>query len=485
MRNCHSGKRGNVFERNDTVPRPLHFSEPSPIQIDSVSSAGATTIPRDARRSLFVYNLFFPLVFIALLPGFMVRMLRRGGFRKYFGERFARYDADKRRRLQSGPRIWIHSISVGETLVALKLARVLREQDPSLHVTISVTTSTGFAIAMNAREPWSDVIYNPLDTRSIVVTALDAIRPSQLIFVEGEIWPNLLGECVRRGIAASLVDARLSPRSEARFRQFHRWTGPIFRLLQRIHVTQTDDIARWVALGVDPTRIRHVGSIKFDDPLVTSSSCADEFRALLRGQAMPDEAPIVLGGSTWEPEEVTLAQVTTALRKKFPALLLIVVPRHVERTPDILRKLAAAGVRAMRRSELERGAPTKPPHGSPGFDVLVVDTTGELRDWYELATIVFVGKSLVAHGGQNPAEPAALGKSILFGPHMENFTALAAHLVRERAAVQVTGAIDLQREIEYLLENEAMRKERGERAKAALAPHRGATRRTAALLLGR
>jgi 3-deoxy-D-manno-octulosonic-acid transferase len=450
-----------------------------------VSSASATTIPRDAGRSLFVYNLFFPLVFIALLPGFMLRMLRRGGFRKYFGERFARYDEEKRSRLQNGPRIWIHSISVGETLVALKLARALHEQDPLSHVAISVTTSTGFAIAMNARESWSDVIYNPLDTRSIVAAALDAIRPLQLIFVEGEIWPNLLAECVRRGIPTSLVDARLSPRSEARFRRFHRWTSPIFRLLERIHVTQRDDIERWVALGIDPTRIRQVGSIKFDDPLVTSSSCADEFRTLLRGRAIADEAPIVIGGSTWDPEEATLAQVTAALRKRFPALLLIVVPRHVERTADILRKLAAAGVRAMRRTELGRSTPTNSPRDSAAFDVLVVDTTGELRDWYELGTIVFVGKSLVAHGGQNPAEPAALGKPILFGPHMENFAALAEHLMRERAAVQVTGEIELRREIESLLENEAMRRERGERAKAALAPHRGATRRTAALLLGR
>jgi 3-deoxy-D-manno-octulosonic-acid transferase len=255
--------------------------------------------------------------------------------------------------------------------------------------------------------------------------------------------------------------------------------------LERIHVTQSDDIERWVALGIDPTRIRQVGSIKFDDPLVTSSSCADEFRTLLRGRAIADEAPIVIGGSTWDPEEATLAQVTAALRKRFPALLLIVVPRHVERTADILRKLAAAGVRAMRRTELGRSTPTNSPRDSAAFDVLVVDTTGELRDWYELGTIVFVGKSLVAHGGQNPAEPAALGKPILFGPHMENFAALAEHLMRERAAVQVTGEIELRREIESLLENEAMRRERGERAKAALAPHRGATRRTAALLLGR
>jgi 3-deoxy-D-manno-octulosonic-acid transferase len=449
---------------------------------NNAESSISAALPGDARASLRLYNLLFPLVFLGLLPGIAMRMARRGGFREHFGERLGRYSPGKVARFRAGQWTWIHSISVGETLVALKLARALHAQDPSLQIVISVTTSTGFALATNGREPWMEVIYNPLDTRAIVVATLDLIRPDQLIFVEGELWPNLLGECWRRHIRTSVVDARLSPRSERRFRRFQRWIAPLLRLLDAVHVTAREEIARWVALGVDAARVHHVGSIKFDDPPAPPESPrADQFRALLLAHGIPANAPILLGGSTWPPEERVLAEITAALRDKFPHLCLIVVPRHVERAPEILRELSTTPLRVVRRRTLRETA-TKSDAVAP-FDVLLVDTTGELRDWYQLATIVFVGKSLEAHGGQNPAEPAALGKVVVFGPHMENFAAVAAKLVSENAALQVPDATGLRGTIAHLLEAPDERAERGKRAMAALSAHRGAAERAATLLL--
>ncbi|HEX5175775.1 MAG TPA: glycosyltransferase N-terminal domain-containing protein, partial [Chthoniobacteraceae bacterium] len=367
------------------------------------------------------------------------------------------------------------------TLVALKLARALQAQKPASQIVISVTTSTGFALARTQCEPWMEVIYNPLDTAAIVNAALASIRPAQLIFVEGELWPNLLVECSRRQIPTSVVDARLSPRSERRFRRFKRWISPVLRLLNAIHVTDEEEAQRWLGLGVDPARVHRVGSIKFDEPPVRESTRAHQFRALLEAHGVAPDAPILLGGSTWDPEESVLAGIASGLRAKFPGLCLIIVPRHVERTPEIVRKLSNDGHRVVRRSTLTDATAGSP--AAPRLNTLLVDTTGELRDWYELATIAFVGKSLRAHGGQNPAEPAALGKPILFGPHMENFAALAGKLVRDQGAEQVANATDLHRAIQHLLESPDERTRRGGCAMAAVSAHRGAAARSAALLL--
>jgi 3-deoxy-D-manno-octulosonic-acid transferase len=438
-------------------------------------------LPPDARRALRIYNFFFPLVFLALLPGFLVRMFRRGGFREKFGQRLGRYTAEDLVRFRSREWLWIHSISVGETFVALKLAHALHELDPTIGILLSTTTSTGFAEACKAASEWLEPIYNPIDARSIVRRALDALRPRQIILIEGEAWPNLVAECVRRGVSVSLVNARLSPRSERRFRKFRALTGPIFRLLDRICVPEPEDVARWQNLGADAARVTCTGSIKFDNPAATNPSRADEFRALLDPLGVTSETPIIVAGSTWAPEEKTLAALLPELRRDFPGCFLILVPRHVERCAEIQRELDALPLRVIRRSLLPLPLPKN-------AEVLLVDTTGELRDWYALATIVFIGKSLpgIAQiGGQNPAEAAVLGKPIVFGPHMENFAALVAHLHAHSAAEQVPDTASLASRLRVLLADPAHRAALGQQARIALAAHAGATARTTALLLAR
>ncbi len=437
-------------------------------------------IPANARRVLLLYRLLFPFVFLALLPGVLLRMWRRGGFQKKFAQRLGRYSAADRVRFASREWIWIHSISVGETLVALKLARALHEREPTIGVLLSTTTTTGFAEAGKSASEWLEPIYNPLDGRSIVRRALDILRPRQLVLIEGEVWPNLVAECTERGIPVALAGARLSPRSERRFRKFRAFTGPIFRLLDRICVAEPEDVGRWQSLGVPGERIHCVGSIKFDDPGSAPPREA-ECRAILAKLGLPETAPIVVAGSTWAPEEQTLARALTELRREFPDLFLILVPRHIERTDAILRDLAPLGLCIARRSTLPVwGAKVERP------DLLIVDATGELRDWYSVATITYVGKSLAGVsevGGQNPAEPALLGKPVVFGPHMENFAAVVALLLRARAALQLPEASALVPEFTNLLREPESRNRMGEAARRALGTHRGATARTAELIL--
>ena len=431
-------------------------------------------IPADARRSLRLYNLFFPFVFLLLLPGFLLRLRRRGNFRDGFGQRLGRYSANFRHRLSQARPIWIHSISVGETLGALKLARQLHSSDPQTRIVLSATTSTGLALIREAAAEWLEPIYNPVDFLPIIRRALDTLRPAQIIFIEGEAWPNLLAESRRRGIPATLVNARLSPRSERRFGRFRALTGPLFRLLDLIAVPEPNDIPRWESLGVARDRLRVTGNLKFDYALPTATREA-EFRALAAPLGVNDSTPVIVAGSTFDGEEKILASLLVELRRKYPRLVLILVPRHVERTAAVLRDLAPFNLRIAQRSVLPFSAPNP-------CDILLVDTTGELRDWYHLATVVFIGKSLTAEGGQNPAEAIILGKPVLFGPHMENFATLTSHLLAQDAAIQVPTATALSTTLDTLLADEPRRIALGARAREALTDHQGATERTAALL---
>ena len=433
-------------------------------------------LPADARRSLFIYNLFFPLVFVALLPGFLLRMLRRGGYREKFRQRFGRYSPEERARLARGEWIWLHSISVGETLLALKLARQIREREPGKCIALSVTTSTGFAVAQPHANDWLEIIYNPLDAPWIVRAALDAVRPVRLIFIEA-IWPNLLAAAQRRGLPVTFLP-RLSPRSAARFRRARFFTGPIFRLLDALAAAEPEDREAWQALGVDPARLHVTGNAKFDAAAPTGGRTA-EFRALLRDLGVPDDAPILLGGSTFPGEERILADALRELRARWPALFLILVPRHVERAAAILAELEPTGLRLAVRSRLStRNQKTET------SDALLVDTTGELRDWYALATVVFMGKSLTATGGQNPVEPVLAGRPVIFGPHMENFAPIVARWLAGDAAVQVRDAAELRAQLATLFADAPRRAQLAERARAIAAIHSGATERAVGVLLG-
>lgn len=428
-------------------------------------------MPPDARRSLRIYNVFFPLVFLAMLPGFLLRMARRGGFREKFAQRLARFSPADRARLASREWFWIHSISVGETFVALKLARALHALDPQLGIVISVTTSTGFAEARKAAADWLEVIYNPLDFAPIARRTLRLLRPRQLVFIEA-VWPNLLAQAAQQRIPTAFIP-RVSPRSERRFRRFRALTGPIFRLIDRICVAEPADIDRWESLGAARERVTCTGSIKLDQSGAAPAREA-EFRALIAPLGVDAQTPIVVAGSTWAPEEKMLADLLPALRREVPGLFLILVPRHVERTGEILAQLAPSGLHIVRRSHLPEPLPMR-------ADILLVDATGELRDWYALASVVFVGKSMPGvseTGGQNPGEPAMLAKPLVFGPHMENFASLSASLFAAGAAVAAGSESELQHALLRLLAAPA----RNDRARDLLLPHAGAAGRTAALL---
>ena len=416
-----------------------------------------------------LYNLAFPFVLLALLPGFLFRMLKRGKYRHKFGQRFAIYSPRVRQKLSRGGWTWVHAVSVGEVMIALKLIREMKNHDPQLPVVLSTTTSTGFALASKEKGEHLETIYNPIDFFWTATRAVRLIRPRRLILVEAEVWPNLTAEAKARGATLALVNARLSKRSESRYRMIRPLASAIFNQLDLLCVQEPADAKRWESLGVDARKILCTGSIKFDDQ-ADGSRASRNFRRILAELGVEESAPVILAGSTHSGEERLIGEIVIRLKRDFPNLFFIAVPRHAERWKEVREQLDQIGLRVALRAG-EGRAPENP-------DTLLVNTTGELRDWYDQATVVFVGKSLTAHGGQNPAEAVAAGKAVVFGPNMENFSSLAAQLVREGGASQVSNAAGLEQKLRELLSHAEKRVELAANAARCLEDHHGATART-------
>ena len=420
----------------------------------------------------FLYNVVFPMAVLLMLPSFLMRMIRRGKYRHKFGQRFGIYSPGVRERIAGTDRVWLHAVSVGEVNIALKLIQALRDADPSLVFILSTTTSTGFKLAASRKSPWLEPIYNPLDFLPVVRRVMQTIRPRALILVEAEVWPNVVCEARRLGAKAVLVNARLSPRSEKRFRAARMIAAPLFNQLDALYLQEPEDIARWTSLGVRQDKLHVTGSIKFDDSAAAARPIRN-FRPVLDALGVPVDAPVLLGGSTFEGEEEILARVFLQLRKSRPDLFLILVPRHHERGDAVARQMERLGLKVARRTQSDQ-------HTRP--DVLLVDTTGELVSWYLCATVVFMGKSLCDRGGQNPAEPLAAGVPVVFGPHMRNFASLVQGLLRNQAAMEISDEATLQVAVESLLSSPEKRNAMVRRGVKCLEIHRGATDRTVSLL---
>lgn len=446
---------------------------------------------------LLLYNLLYPPALLFMAPSALRKMKARGGKWSDFRQRLGFFDGATRKKIQAlaAPRgrWWIHAVSVGEIGVASKLIHELlnRKFEERPGVVLSTTTPTGHAEArkLAANFPESvQVIYNPLDLWFGVRRCLNLIKPDRLVLVEAEVWPNLVAAACRRNIEVSLVNARLSPRSERRYQRVLPWVRPIFSMLSRVFVQEPADVARWEKLGVARDGIVHSGSIKYDtagqrEPLEQAARLGGMLREI--GWS-PDE-PVLLAASTHAGEEAAIAAVFDRLRKSLVRLHLILVPRHAERAVEVLAELEASGFRVIRRSNLGLGQHasriTDDRSGIMGPDILLVDATGELRAWQHHATAVVMGKSFLGIGGQNPAEAIMAGKPVLFGPHMENFSSLVRQLLAAGGAVQVADFAELERKLADLLQQPGAAAQLAAVGAEALRVHEGATARTVSALL--
>lgn len=427
------------------------------------------------RFVLLIYNSLLPLALLWLLPSSLLKMRKRGGYGQNFWQRLGCFSAEIKARLASGPRpIWLHAVSVGEVGVARKLIKEMLRLAPERRMVLSTTTSTGYAVAVKDLPEQVTVIYSPVDFLWVVRRVLKLVRPEMLVFVEAEVWPNLTCLAKRQGVKLCLANARLSPRSGRRYAKFKWFVEPIFFLLDQVCVQFPDGVDRWRAIGARSEAIVLTGSVKYDEP-ATKPGRAAELRAVAERCWPGGWSHVILGASTFPQEEVLLGKVWLELREEWPQLKLILVPRHVERAGGVVVELNALGLKTVRRTAAE--VPEEEP------DVLLVDTTGELRDWQQLPDVVVMGKSFYANGGQNPVEAIAAGTPVLTGPKMENFSLVMKLLLDAKALRQLDGPEALCAAVRNVLRNPQEARLGPVRGQQALAPHRGAAKRTASLVL--
>ncbi len=424
-----------------------------------------------------LYNLLFPVFFLVSAPYYFWKMWRRGGWQRGFGERFGRLEAGKLQALSGAKVLWLHAVSVGEVNVSLQLIAALRPRLAGWRFLVSTTTSTGMG-ELEKKLP-ADVqrLYYPVDFPWSVSRALDTVRPAAVVLVEAEFWPNFLWQVRARGLPVFLANARVSDKSFRGYRRGAFLFRELFGNFAAVGAQNDADAARLRELGCRPNAIHVTGNAKFDAATPTGGETLD-VPALLRPLGVPDDAQLLVAGSTHAGEEILLARMLLRLRERFPKLFLVLVPRHFERTAAVVEELRPTGIRLALRTELADGKVSAP--GS--VDGLLVNTTGELRHFYRHATVVFVGKSLTAEGGQNPIEPGALGKAMLFGPHMENFRPIAAEFIACDGAVQVPDAAALEAAFATLLSDPARRDQLGANALGVVRRNEGAADRTAEMI---
>lgn len=425
-----------------------------------------------------LYNILFTIGFILSSPYYFMRMRRRGSWREGFAERFGRYDTKLKQAITNRDTIWMHAVSVGEVNVCTQLIRALEPRLPNLKIIVSTTTTTGMGELRSKLPNHISKIYYPIDRRLYVNRALASLRPLAIVLVEAEIWPNFLWRAQRLGIPVFLVNARLSDHSYRGYRRFRLLFRPIFAMLAGVGAQNEADAAKLRQLGCRPEAVRIVGSLKFDAAKLDERRLLD-VPALLRKAGMRPGARLLVGGSTHAGEEAILAEQFLRLRLRFPDLFLVLVPRHFERSREVGREVAARGLKCVYRTEVMAHTRLKPGE----VDCLIVNSTGELKYFYEHATVIFVGKSLTAEGGQNPIEPGALGKAMVFGPNMQNFAEVVRSFLQHRGAVQVRDAAELERELGELLADKARREQLGRNALEVVHENLGAVIRTVDMIV--
>lgn len=354
----------------------------------------------------------------------------------------------------AGRLVWVHAASVGEALSALPLIERLLALHPDLRALVTTGTLSSARILAGRLPARALHQFAPLDRPQWVRRFLDHWRPDMAIWIESELWPNLLMETARRGVPMALVNARLSARS------FHRW-----RLAPRGMATllgcfrvilARDETSAGFLRRLGAARTRCIGDLKQTaEPLTADAAELAQLRAAI------GERPLWLAASTHRGEEAAVMQTQQFLRAQFPTLLGVIAPRHAERGSEIAKLLSAGGLSVARRAEQQLP--------DSGTDIYLADTMGEMGLWYQLAPIAFVGGSLARHGGQNPLEPARLGCAILHGPHIGNFAESYAALDAAGAAQPVADPATLAAAVAALLSNPGLARARGEAAKACAA----------------
>ena len=420
----------------------------------------------------------YTLTFYLALPLIVLRLLYRAwkspAYAQRWNERFGLFKAP----VGSQQSIWLHTVSVGESIAAAPLVRKLLTTLPDHRIVITTMTPTG---SEQVQKLYADEIqsgrvfhvYVPYDLPDAISRFLKRTRPELAIFMETELWPNTVAACHKRGIPTLLTNARLSARSAKGYARFGSLTRTMLQQLSFVAAQTDDDAKRFIALGFPEDRLQVTGTLKYD--ITVSQELKANVSALrqewLTGRS--EQARILIAASTHKGEDEQILEAFRQLRKTLPELLLILVPRHPERFQSVHELLERQGWKSVKRSSGE--------NITPETDVLLGDTMGELMLLYGTTDVAFVGGSLVEHGGHNPLEPAALDIPVLSGPHVFNFTDVNKKLEKAGALLTVNNSADLHQQAETLLTDNRAWDTASQATKRVMDANRGALGRQLAL----
>lgn len=412
----------------------------------------------------------YTTVFYLATPFIIARLYWRGiknpAYRRRIPERFGFYRSVR----AIGGSIWLHAVSVGEVEASLPLIRLLRHRHPDLPLVVTTTTPTG---SDRVRALLADEVahcYLPYDLPACIRRFLHHFRPHIAVILETEIWPNLIANCRHSSIPVLIVNGRLSERSVRGYRHLGGFLKATLSDVTAIAAQSTEDANRFISLGAPAERVSRCGNIKFD--LELGTAYFEEGR--LRRQRLIGNRPTLLAASTHPGEEQQLLLAFRGLLARHPALLLILVPRHPERFAEVAALSRESGFSTVLHSQ---ECPCEPED-----QVFIVDAMGELKRYYAMADLAFVGGSLVPIGGHNVLEPAAAGVPVIFGPYVQNFSEICAQLTRAGGAVQCHDSATFTALVDELLRDEPRRDAIGMRGREFVAANRGAVKRVAELI---
>jgi len=414
--------------------------------------------------SYLIYNVVFTILSCFVLPFSILKiMLSKGSLHR---ERWGFYAPGTLQKLGARPTVWLHAASVGEVGVALSLLKEMKKIYPRHGFVVSTTTPQGRAIASQAQGV-DAAFLAPLDLVWVVRRAMKCVKPRLLLVAETELWPTLLKEVKRAGTPVILFNGRISRRSYRLYRPLRFFFRGVLKNFDALCVKSDAEGERMVNLGASPNAVHVTGDIKFHQIEPPTEIARKRLREALR---LPRNAPVLIAGSTHEGEEAIIIHIFKELKVDFPELILILAPRHLQRVSRVEGLLKSQGVRWTRRTTLAEGHRAQ--------EVILLDTIGELATLYGLGTAVFVGGSFCRVGGHNILEVLAHGKGVIFGPHMDNFRAIAQRVVERGAGMQVRTPDELKDALGKVIADPSLSKKMGEKGLALIQEQQGALERT-------
>lgn len=422
-----------------------------------------------------LYNILMIVVAVVGLPFFAYRFVRERRFRERLRQNLGFFPPETLARVAGRSPVWFQAASVGEVVAASSIIREFKQQLPDIPVLISSGTISGYDMAHRIIPEADAIIFYPPDLPGLPGRIVARVQPRLYVPVETELWPNFLRAARQRSIPVIMVNGRIGERSLDHYRQLRRMFTKMLETVVLFCMQSTIDAQYVIQLGADPRKVLVTGNTKYDQNY--SQVSESEKAQFLLELGFNGSGPILVAGSTHRGEEEVLLEVLRELRGAFPEIKLLLAPRDTPRSAGLVELVRRQGFSAELRSEMSKLA-TAANVGSSGCQVVVLDTIGELGRFYSLADLVFVGGSLVSHGGHNILEPAAQGKPIIVGPHMFNFRDTYALFSERGACATVLDGRELSQTVLELLTNRPLADKMGRQAAAIVAENRGAAVRT-------